>query len=287
LASEQLDKHGILPGKTVTSTDRIAYRFAIYGVILISTAVYLPSVDGLALWDDRSLIGVYRSFSQCLALPFLQHYFRPLVSLTFFVEWRLFGRDAFVCHQTNILIHLCTTAALIGLLRALLPNRWIAALGGLLFAIQPAQASTVAWIGGRTDSLCTLWLTLFLLCLVRSAQSRGTRAWYYGAISVTLFELALLTKEQSLAVLPIVPMVYLWFHNTVVPKAQEVAHEPSPHSAQNWGAGGRTQDSGPWARIQNRETGGRPQSWWPGWRRALLCTLPFLASAILFLTLGS
>ena len=198
------------------------YRIAVYAILLLSAAVYLPSIDGLALWDDRSLIGAYRTLRQCIDTPFLQHYFRPLVSITFFLEWRAWGRDAFYCHLDNILIHTATTGALIGLLRTLFPNRSsgvptqvrpntvIPLLGGLLFAVQPAQISTVAWIGGRTDSLCTLFLTLFLWTLVLSAKTCGARGWSWTALSAILFGLALLTKEQALAVLPLVPAVYIW-----------------------------------------------------------------------------
>ena len=199
------------------------YRAAIYAILLLSAAVYLPSIDGLALWDDRALIGAYRSLGQCVETPFLQHYFRPLVSITFFLEWRVWGRDAFFCHQDNLLIHVATTGALVGLLRALFVNRWVAALGGLLFAVQPAQVCTVAWIGGRTDSLCTLWLTLFLWTLMLSARARGGRGCLWTALSVLLFELALLTKEQALAVLPLAPTVYLWLGANQEPRRMETS----------------------------------------------------------------
>ena len=207
------------------------YRIAVYAILLLSAAVYLPSIDGLALWDDRSLIGAYRSLRQCIDTPFLQHYFRPLVSITFFLEWRAWGRDAFYCHLDNILIHTATTGALIGLLCTLFPNRSsgvpptvlphtaIPLLGGLLFAVQPAQISAVAWIGGRTDSLCTLFLTLFLWTLVLSAKGCGARGWSWTALSAILFGLALLTKEQALAVLPLVPAVYFWFGAYNEPRA--------------------------------------------------------------------
>ena len=208
------------------------YRIAVYAILLLSAAVYLPSIDGLALWDDRSLIGAYRTLRQCIDTPFLQHYFRPLVSITFFLEWRSWGRDASYCHLDNILIHTATTGALIGMLRTLFPNRSsgvppqglpntaIALLGGLLFAVQPAQISTVAWIGGRTDSLCTLFLTLFLWTLVLSTKAGGARGWSWTALSAILFGLSLLTKEQALAVLPLVPAVYFRFGAYVDPQAE-------------------------------------------------------------------
>jgi len=236
----------------------LGYRLAVYAILLVSAAIYLPSVDGLALWDDRALIGAYRSLQQCFEAPFLQHYFRPVVAVTFYVEFKLWGRDALLYHRDNILIHVATTAALIGLLRTLFRDVRTALLGGLLFAVQPAQASTVAWIGGRTDSLCTLLATLFLWTLALAARSqpgvpprreprvtdndscmkskdgestnsgpRGTSAgalvsvpsgfspasWGWTALSAVLFLLAALTKEQALALLPIVPAAHLLLHH--------------------------------------------------------------------------
>src|SRR5947208_3069070 len=82
-----------------------------------------------------------------------------------------------------------------------------AILGGMLFAAQPTQVSAVAWIGGRTDSLCTLFVALFAWMLHASATAEpGGRRKSLLAISASCFFLALLAKEQAIALLPAAPL---------------------------------------------------------------------------------
>jgi hypothetical protein len=133
------------------------WRLACLAIVVVSGLLYLPVLSGLAIWDDHSLIagsgiGGGKSLIDCFTEPFLKHYFRPLVSISFFLDHRLWGTGTFFYHQTNILIHVLTTAFLLGLLQTAFSNRRIALAGALVFALQPTQVSTVAWIGGRTDS---------------------------------------------------------------------------------------------------------------------------------------
>lgn len=192
------------------------WRLAFLVVLVLSVVAYLPSLQGLKVWDDNALldgsgIGGGDSFSDALTKPFLSAYFRPLVSATFFLENRLWHGVPFLYHQTNILFHAATCAALMGLLLLAFGSRRIAALGGLLFALQPTQVSTVAWIGGRTDSLCALLVTLFAYTLLLAIRSSGgaRKAWY--GLSVVSFFLAAVTKEQILALLPLVPVALMAF----------------------------------------------------------------------------
>lgn len=196
---------------THNSTLFTPWRLACLCVLIASGAVYLPAMGGLAVWDDHALIGGTgigggKSMAACFTQPFLLHYFRPLVSLSFFVDHKVFGTGPFFYHQTNLIIHVLTTFLCLLLFRAVSGNRSITLFGALVFAVQPAQVSTVAWIGGRTDSLCTLWVTLFAWSLVRSAQEHGRNRSAWSALSVLGFALALFTKEQALSLLCIVPL---------------------------------------------------------------------------------
>lgn len=187
------------------------WRLAFLGVVLLSILTYLPSLHGLKVWDDIALldgsgIGGGDSFWDALTKPFLNAYFRPLVSASFYVENRLWHGNPFLYHQTNILLHVATVAALMGLLLKAFGSRRVALLGGLLFAVQPAQVSTVAWIGGRTDSLCALLVTLFAYTLVLAIKAEGTKRKVWCGLSVLAFFLAAVTKEQVVALLPLVPL---------------------------------------------------------------------------------
>ncbi len=204
--------------KDATAPARIqtGWRLASLLVILVSGLVYLPSMNGLPVWDDHGLIGGNgigggKSLAACFTEPFLLHYFRPLVSVSFFADHKLSGTGPFFYHQTNLLIHVLTTLVCLVLFRAAFRSRVMAIAGALAFAVHPAQVSTVAWIGGRTDSLCTLWVTLFAWTLVRAAQSQGARRAGWAGVSTFAFGLALMTKEQSLALLPLVPLAFRCF----------------------------------------------------------------------------
>ena len=178
-------------------------------VLLASILCFLPAITGMAIWDDHILIGGAGigggdTLAHCFTNPFLYHYYRPLVSVSFFLEHKLSGSGPIFYHSTNILIHVLTTGALIAMLLCVFKKRSIAALGGLAFAVQPAQVSTVAWIGGRTDSLATLWLALFGWFLALAVRESGVKRVCLSIGSALMFFAAMMTKEQTATVLPLV-----------------------------------------------------------------------------------
>src|SRR5262249_54399540 len=145
-------------GPNFSSGSTFRWRFAWVGVCILSALIYLPVLNGPPIWDDHELlsgagIGNAHSIWQCFTRPFLFHYFRPLTSISFLFDHSIWGQITIGYHLTNVVIHVITTAVLVGLLLSVFRCRKIAILGGLLFALQPAQVSTTAWIGGRTDSL--------------------------------------------------------------------------------------------------------------------------------------
>ena len=191
-------------------------------ILAISGIAYAPAIPGLAVWDDHELIGGSGigggdSLIHCFTKPFLHHYFRPLVSLSFYLEHRLSGSGPIFYHTTNIAFHVITTGLIIGMLLCVFRKRAVALLGGLAFAVQPTQVSTVAWIGGRTDSMTTMWLAGFIWTLVLAVRSAGARRAGFIAASSLLYFLALMTKEQVLCILPLVPFAAFCFRDEASP----------------------------------------------------------------------
>src|SRR5262249_36459551 len=76
-------------------------------------------------------------------------YYRPLVLVSFIVDYQVWGLNPFGYHLTNLLVHLCTVLALFLLLEKLLRDAVPALAGSLLFALHPVQTSAVAWVAGR------------------------------------------------------------------------------------------------------------------------------------------
>jgi hypothetical protein len=132
-------------------------------------------------------------------------YFRPLVMLSYAIDWQLGGGSSVAFHLTNVLLHVLTVL-LAG--RALL--RWSKSPAGALlatayFALHPARAESAAWISGRPDVLATLGL---LLCV------EGVHAWQSAARtrSIALFVLgvfvAFASKETAM-LLPVLVLIEL------------------------------------------------------------------------------
>ena len=182
------------------------WKIGLIGVFAVAVILYLPSLMGAPIWDDAGLING-EEFGGNTLLSALTHsfgnYFRPLTSVSFVIDTAYAKGNPFFYHQTNILLH-AFTAVLVCCLTFLVTKRRLAGLlAGLFFATQPLQLGATAWIGGRTDVLSSFFLLGFLVSLVLYHQSSKT-GWL--AVSTLAFVLAALSKEQSVAILPAVPL---------------------------------------------------------------------------------
>lgn len=215
-----------------SSRPRSLWRLWLALICALSSLIYLGALNRAMIWDDHLLIGpnatVGLTFRDCFTRPFLDHYFRPLVSLTFFVERALWRQDPLGYHAVSILLHILTTAALIGFTRSLFQRDAPALLSGLLFAIHPAQVGAVAWVGGRTDALASLWVVLLGWTLAEAVKAEGRRRRLFSVGALLAYAAALLTKEQMICLLLLVPLAHLLFPKSDLPEEEgEDACSPS------------------------------------------------------------
>lgn len=148
------------------------------------------------LWDsnfDPALVHESRDF------------WRPLVLLSYAVNWTMGAGSPVVFHVTNLLLHALNVALFTLVLLGWVKRAWPALIGALLFAVHPVQTEPVAWIAGRTDTLCTLGLLLATLGLRRA---RTSRAWG-GALTGIGLLIAFLSKEAAV-VFPVLAAIELW-----------------------------------------------------------------------------
>ncbi len=176
-------------------------------VALFAVALYAASVGYGFVRDDHELIR---------ANPFLRRdgflvrlltsdfwrasgrnsgMWRPLVVLSYWVDGRAFQWQPWGFHAVNLVAHAAASALVAWLVLAAGAGGVAAFLAGAWFAAMPAHVESVAWISGRTDVLCGLFVALALL-LDRRARRAG-RAWA-GVPATLAFTLALLSKEAAL-----------------------------------------------------------------------------------------
>lgn len=134
-------------------------------------------------------------------------YYRPVVTLTFYVTYLFVAYEPLLYHIGNVLLH-CLCGILVYLLARRLLNRasgaWSAC---LLFLVLPVHTDTIFWIVGRTDSVCaTFYLSALLLFL---AYQRRPTAGMLAAASLCAM-LALFSKEMALTLPGVLFILFIY-----------------------------------------------------------------------------
>ena len=80
-------------------------------------------------------------------------FFRPISSLSYALNYAVWGMDPLAFHLTDVLIHLAATLALYALASMLGLRPWAAAISAATFALHPIMASVVPNLPRRHDSL--------------------------------------------------------------------------------------------------------------------------------------
>jgi tetratricopeptide (TPR) repeat protein len=111
---------------------------------------------------------------------------RPLLNLSFALNYAGGGLSVPGYHAVNLLIHICAGLALLGIVRRtlLLPplrHRYgeaalpLAAFAALLWTLHPLQTEAVTYISQRAESLMGLFYLLTFYCFIRADVGRGRR----------------------------------------------------------------------------------------------------------------
>jgi hypothetical protein len=167
------------------------------GLGLLALVIYLPAVrlefaaDDFLILDHLQKLEGFRRAAAYFEVNFYAYY-RPLVFLSYALDWTNWGLDAAGFHLTNVLLHAGNTMLVYALARRV-GDAAVAGVAALVFALHPVNQEAVFWVSGRFDLLATAWILGSLVLL----WSPG--AWPYWA-GVVCFGLALLSKESAATV---------------------------------------------------------------------------------------
>jgi hypothetical protein len=203
------------------------------GLLLgLATVALLPSLFAPFIADDYFHIWVAsqsrEAFARGWVLPIgfagtwwtppdlSVEYFRPLVVVSFVIDWLLYGASAVGGHLTNLALHAAATLIAWGIARHILGGGFGAWGAAALFAVHPCHVEGVAWISGRTDVLAAL-LYMAALLLYLNSRERPRAASVLVGLSLGVFFLALLAKEMAIT-FPVVLLV----HNVLRPERESL-----------------------------------------------------------------
>ena len=180
----------------------------VHGLLLcaLTAAAYAGSLRAGFVFDDFALV-VYNQAIQELGRAgslFGQDlwatadsgtasgYYRPLMSLSLALDWRLAGTSPALYHLHSLAWHLLAVWFLHRLL-VILTQPLPALLGAALFALHPLQSEAVVWIAARNDLMGAALLLGALLLL----RPLGLAPWRLG-LGAVLAVGAVLSKESTL-----------------------------------------------------------------------------------------
>lgn len=133
--------------------------------------------------------------------------YHPLTSLTWNIEYTLFGADPFYYHLDNLLLHLINSSLVFILISRFFKSNGIGLFSALLFAIHPMHVENVVWLSSRKDLVYGLFFLLSLISYNRFTEEKSRRA--YG-FAILFFVLSLLSKVNAI-VIPAIFILFDWY----------------------------------------------------------------------------
>jgi hypothetical protein len=122
--------------------------------------------------------------------------YRPLVSLSFALQWHLTGEKPMPFHAVNWLLNAVVAAMVAELARRLAggnSSNGSAYLAGLLFAIHPIHVEAVAGIVGRAEMMCAIGILGALILLLNRPITLRRALAIVGCLAFAIF-----SKEQGM-----------------------------------------------------------------------------------------
>lgn len=214
----------------VASTSTYLWQAAL--LFLLSIGIYSNTLqneyavdDTLVLTENRYTLQGLKGIPDLMSRDAFEGYFgergaklvsggryRPLSMVTLAIEYEFYGLKPARSHAINLGLFAFTVLLIYFLLRRLFPSeeeQWfnLPFVAALLFALHPIHTEAVANIKGRDEIMGMLFSIATLFTAVVSVQSR--KIWLLLPASVLYFT-ALLSKENAITFLAVVPLTY-WF----------------------------------------------------------------------------
>ena len=206
--------------------------------MVISLAVllaYLPTFTGEFILDDNPLIKKNRHVkgTHCVYSHFAQEdgiidredakgyhtgYYRPLITVSYWLDYKLWGMNPKGFRATNLVLHLLTCFFLFNLIQFLVNDRQAAFWATLLYAIHPVNTESVSWVAARNNIIVTVFVILSFYCYAKRWED-GSPLHFIA--SVFFFALAVFSKEFGLLVLPCI----FFYQRFLSRKKRDLSHE--------------------------------------------------------------
>lgn len=180
----------------------------------ISVITYLNCLQHSFVYDDESTIVNNYFIRHWENIPelFTGKYFilsaeltyRPVVTLSYFIDYTFWHLNPTGYHLTNMLLHAVNSTLFFIFTCALFRKRVTALTASLFFSVYPLFTEVVNAVGFREDLLAFLFLILAFICFVKAHQKKYT---LHYTLSLLCFFLSIFSKEMAIT-LPLLIIIY-------------------------------------------------------------------------------
>lgn len=216
----------------IEKVEKLSKNQLVLLLLVAGAVVYFNSLFNGFVWDDEEQIvknPLVQSWSN-IPLIFKSStfygggaaptgwFYRPMMTLSYLINWNLWGGRAFGFHLFQVIIHLLNSILIFGVFegilgrekipRVKLPSFFVA----LIFAVHPGNVEAVAYIAALQESLYTLFILLifFIFLRVWDKEKRGGGWGLWGTLGI-LGLLAFLSKEVSVFIIPLFSVFLIFY----------------------------------------------------------------------------
>jgi protein O-mannosyl-transferase len=134
-------------------------------------------------------------------------FYRPMQSVSFMLDAVVGGKEPWIYHLSNLILHVFTVIALFFFLLKVGVEERFAFILSLLFSINPILTNAIAWIPARGDILLCLFSLLSFITFLEYLSKKKT---VYLILHTIAFLLAVFSKETAV-IIPVFILSYLYF----------------------------------------------------------------------------
>jgi len=182
-------------------------------IILVTLITFTNTLLNGFVYDDISIVQNNSSINALSKIPdlFLQSYFgkdnnagtyRPLTTLSFALNYAVYGLEPYGYHLVNIIIHSINSLLIYWITRHYSQSKLLAIFTTLLFSVHPVHSEAVAPVYGRAELLAAMFLLIAWVYYIKSSENK-----YYYFISLLNYFLSLLCKESGIVFFGILLLV--------------------------------------------------------------------------------
>jgi tetratricopeptide (TPR) repeat protein len=193
---------------------------AVILIVCVGAVFYINSFQGAFVFDERYLIvnnpHIHHLWPPWDALFAPINVSRPLVGLSYAVNYTISGLNPWSYHAVNLVIHILAALTLLGIVSRTLRIGMLAKRFGshstglamsvaLIWMVHPLQTQSVTYIAQRCESLMGLFYLATLYCSIRGLSPTRRGLWYAGAIAASACGML---SKQVMVTAPVMVVLY-------------------------------------------------------------------------------